>query len=97
MSQPKLQYGIHCNECQFEGQARTNSSNIFLIFFALLCTSVFFLPLIIVALVYMAVAISRPAKKSCPSCKSTNIIDLELKSVQKIEENVANTNKSHQI
>ena len=97
MSQPKLEYGIHCNECQFEGQARTNSSNIFLIFFALLCTSVFFLPLIIVALVYMAIAITRPAKKSCPSCKSSDIIDLELQSVRKLEEHAVNTNKSQQV
>lgn len=97
MSQPKLQYGIHCNECQFEGPGRTNSSNIFLIFFVLLCTSVFFLPLIVVALVYMAYAITRPAKKSCPSCKSNDIIDLELQSVQKFEESVANANKSQQV
>jgi len=97
MSQPKLQYGIHCNECQFEGPAKTNSSNIFLIFFALLCLSIFFLPLIIVALIYMAIAIAKPAKKSCPTCKSTNIIDLELKSVKEHEENVANANKSQQV
>lgn len=97
MSQSKFQYGIHCNECQYEGQARTNSSNIFLIFFAILCLSIFFLPLIVAALVYMGVAISRPAKKSCPSCKSSDIIDLELKSVKEQQENVVNSSKTQQI
>ncbi len=82
MNQPKLEIGIRCNDCQYEGHPRTNSSTIFLIFFLLLCTSIFFLPLIIVALIYMAIAIAKPAQKSCPECKSTNILDLELKAVQ---------------
>ena len=98
MSQPKIDYGIHCNKCEYEGYPRTNSSNIFLIFFLLLCTSVFFLPLIIVALIYMAVAISRPATKSCPKCKSTDIIDLELDSLkiaEPIKENAVKTSENH--
>lgn len=94
MSQPKLEYGIHCNNCEYEGQPHTNSSTIFLIFFLLLCTSVFFLPLIIVALIYMAIAISKPAQKSCPECKSSNIVDLELKAVRTLQENVDKSNKS---
>ena len=95
MSQPKLDYGIHCNDCEYEGHARTNSSTIFLIFFGLLCTSVFFLPLIIVALVYMGFAIARPAKKSCPTCKSENIIELDAKSTQTQNEDVVNTHSNH--
>lgn len=90
----EMQCGIHCNECDFEGQAHTNSSTIFIIFFVLLCSSVLFLPLIVVALVYMAVAISRPAKKSCPQCKSTDIIDFESKFDHGQQESVVNTNKS---
>lgn len=97
MSEPKIEYGIHCNQCQYEGHPRTNSSNIFLIFFLLLCSSIFFLPMIIVALVYMAVAITRPAIKSCPECKSTDIIDLELESIKTpitSNENVAKSTKN---
>lgn len=94
MTQPKLECGIHCNDCQYEGHAHTNSSTIFLIFFLILCTSVFFLPLIILALIYMAIAISKPAKKSCPECKSSNIIDLELASVIRHQESVEKTTKS---
>jgi len=95
MNQPKYDYGIHCNDCEYEGNARTNSSTIFLIFFGLLCTSVFFLPLIIVALVYMGFAIARPAKKSCPNCKSENIIELDAKSAQTQTEEVINTGSNH--
>ena len=95
MSQPKIDYGIHCNDCEYEGHAKTNSSTIFLIFLGLLCTSVFFLPLIILALVYMAIAIAKPAKKSCPNCKSHNIVDLEEKSTQATQVEPTNTESNH--
>jgi len=76
MSQAAANNGIHCNNCNYEGAAKTNSSTLFLIFFVLLCASVFFLPLIILALVYMGYIVSKPAKKSCPDCKSKDIRDL---------------------
>jgi len=42
----------------------------------------------------MAIAIAKPAQKSCPECKSSNIVDLELESVRSLQENVDKTNKS---
>jgi len=76
MSQSAANNGVHCNNCHYEGAAKTNSSTLFLIFFVLLCTSVFYLPLIIVALVYMGYVVAKPAKKSCPQCKSADVRDL---------------------
>ncbi len=76
MSHPPTNNGIHCNSCNYEGIAKTNSSTLFLIFFVLLCSSVFLLPLIIVALVFMGYIVSRPAKKTCPECKSSDVRDL---------------------
>jgi len=76
MSQAAGNNGIHCNSCSYEGPAKTNSSTAFIIFFILLCSSVFFLPLIIVALIYMGIIVAKPAKKSCPECKSQDVRDL---------------------
>jgi len=73
MSQSVGNNGIRCNNCNYEGPAKTNSSTQFIIFFILLCSSVFLLPLIIVALVYMGFIVARPAKKTCPDCKSTDV------------------------
>ena len=76
MSQPIRNNGIHCNNCNYEGPAKTNSTLTFVIFFILLCTSVFYLPLIIVALIFMGIAVAKPAKKTCPECKSADVKDL---------------------
>ncbi len=67
---------IHCNDCQYEGPAKTNSANSFIIFFIMLCSSVVLLPMIVVALGFMAWIIATPAKLSCPQCKSKNIVEL---------------------
>ncbi len=76
MSHPTTNNGIHCNNCNYEGTAKTNSATLFLIFLVLLCASVFFLPLIIGALVFMAYIITKPAKKHCPECKSSDVRQL---------------------
>ena len=76
MNQATSNNGIHCNSCNYEGPAKTNSSTQFILFFILLCSSVFFLPLIIVALIYMGYIIARPAQKTCPQCKSTDVREL---------------------
>ncbi|MDH3326148.1 MAG: hypothetical protein OEM38_05445 [Gammaproteobacteria bacterium] len=76
MSQSASNNGIHCNSCDYEGAAKTNSSTMFLIFFVLLCSSVFFLPLIVISLIFMGIIVAKPAKKSCPACKSADVRDL---------------------
>jgi len=76
MNQTTTNEGIRCKECNYEGAPKTNSGNAFILFFIMLCSSVFFLPMIVVALAYMGWIITKPAKKSCPQCKSSNIEEL---------------------
>ncbi|MDH5546569.1 MAG: hypothetical protein OEZ43_13320 [Gammaproteobacteria bacterium] len=73
MQQAETIQGIQCKDCGFQGEARSNSSQLFLIFIAMILLSAFFLPLIILALAYLVWIISKPSKKSCPQCKSHNI------------------------
>lgn len=80
--------GIHCNDCHYEGAAKTNSTNQFIIFFVLLSTSVFSILMIIPALAYMAWIIGRPATKTCPQCKSTNVKDLTAEEAQTLRDRV---------
>ncbi len=76
MSHSNGNYGIHCNSCHYEGPGKTNSSTAFIIFMVILCASAYFLPFIIVALVYMGWLIARPVKYKCPKCNSENCIPL---------------------
>ncbi len=69
---------IHCNNCGYEGPPKTNSGTAFIIFFVMLCSSIIFLPMIVVALVYMAWVIMKPPRKSCPQCKSNDVVPLEI-------------------
>jgi len=85
MSQKQNTDYIHCNSCDYEGVGATNSQNTFLIFFLLLCTSVFFLPLIIVALVYMGWFVAKPVQKHCPKCKSKDVIGINKIQKQKYD------------
>ena len=78
MQQTTIVNGIKCKDCGFQGEAKTNSSQLFLIFVALVFLSAFFLPLIIVALAYLVWIISKPAKKTCPQCKSAKIEQIQL-------------------
>lgn len=76
MNQGNSDYGIHCNSCNYEGPGKTNSGTSFLIFMVILCASVLFLPLIIVALAYMGWLIVKPAQRSCPNCNSKDYTPL---------------------
>ncbi|MDH5233239.1 MAG: hypothetical protein OEZ58_24190 [Gammaproteobacteria bacterium] len=71
---------IICNQCGFIGQASSGSAKTFVVFMILLCSSAYFLPMVIVALAYMAWMISLPAKKTCPKCKSADLSPYQAKS-----------------
>lgn len=68
---------IRCNQCQYEGPAKTNSKMIFMVFFGLFLAGVVYTPLIVGALGYLAWALTRPGKFTCPSCKSLEVVKLE--------------------
>jgi len=94
MTQSTENYGVHCNACDFEGQAKTNSSTAFIVFFVMLCCSVFFLPLIIVALVYMGWFIAQPGKKKCPKCGSEDLTALTLEQALAANEKLSDASSS---
>lgn len=76
--QPKpVSNEIHCNNCNYEGRGKSNSSLTFLVLVVIFCSSVVFLPMIIVALAYMVWIISRPVSYVCPECKSKDVVALE--------------------
>ncbi len=64
---------IHCNSCEYEGVGKSDSSVMFMALMALFATSVIFLPMIIVALIYLGWMLTKPVKYKCPKCKSSDI------------------------
>lgn len=68
---------IRCNKCQYTGPGKSNSTALFGILLVLFLASAYFLPLIVVALVYMAWIMAQPAKFSCPQCKTRDVASLK--------------------
>lgn len=68
---------IHCNSCGYEGRGKSNSTLAFLVLVVIFCTSVVFLPMIIVALAYMVWILSKPVSYACPQCKSKDVAELK--------------------
>jgi predicted RNA-binding Zn-ribbon protein involved in translation (DUF1610 family) len=64
---------IRCNKCQYIGPGKSNSTMLFGILLALFIASAYFLPAVIIALIYMAWIMSQPAKFSCPQCKTRDV------------------------
>ncbi|MDH5377514.1 MAG: hypothetical protein OEX00_04250 [Gammaproteobacteria bacterium] len=64
---------IHCNKCGFEGKGKVSGAGAFIFMIVLLMASAYFLPLIVIALGFMVWIISQPSKRSCPSCKSSDV------------------------
>ncbi|MDX1810978.1 MAG: hypothetical protein R3240_03465 [Gammaproteobacteria bacterium] len=92
MNQTSTNNYIRCNSCNYQGSAKTNSGTAFILFFILLCSSVFFLPMIVVALAYMGWIITKPAKKTCPVCKSDDVTELseeEIRNLQKPDDSTS--------
>lgn len=73
MSHTTGNYGIHCNQCSYEGPGKTNSTKAFVIFMIILAGSAYFLPLIIAALAYMGWLIAQPSKYKCPKCDTEDV------------------------
>ncbi len=77
---------VHCNSCQYEGKAKVSGAGAFAILIGIFIVSLLFLPLIIVALIYMASMIQQPATRSCPTCKSKDLTSLSEYQQNKINE-----------
>lgn len=64
---------FRCDDCGYHGPSRVTGAMAFMFMIGLLIGSAWFLPLIIVALGFMAWIITKPAKRYCPSCKSSSL------------------------
>ncbi len=76
---------IHCHDCQYEGKSKATAAKEFVIFGVILLFSPIFLPLIIVALVYLGWIISKPIKRLCPACGSANAVSLDMHKEQSVK------------
>lgn len=71
---------IECADCQFKGSGNPiGGSAPFLLIVGILAVSLFYLPLIILALVLLFWILFSPVKFSCPECggKNTKLVELE--------------------
>ena len=73
MAQQELTDLYRCEDCGYHGKSRVTGVAAFMTMIGMLIMSAWFLPMIIVALGFMIWIISKPAKRYCPGCKSSNM------------------------
>lgn len=63
----------HCNKCGHDGKSRVSGAGAFILMIVMLCLSAWFLPLVVIALAFMVWMLTKPAKRYCTACKSTDL------------------------
>ena len=76
MAQQSISDLYRCDNCDYHGLSRVTGASAFMAMIGLLILSAWFLPLIIVALGFMVWMISKPAKRYCPKCKSSQLTQI---------------------